>query len=180
MTSMPLVRPAKREDVAALLPLMRALAEFEGYADRFVVTESTLIEQGFTRSPPDFECLVAESDNGDLQGMLVFYMIPFTFRARPTLFLKELYVADRARNAGVGEALMHAAAATAVERGCGIMKWQVARWNADAQRFYERLGAAADPEWVDYSLSDEECARIAHPQPGKPSIFKRPPETRGD
>lgn len=41
------------------------------------------------------------------------------------------------------------------------MKWQVARWNEDAARFYGRLGAAADPEWIDYSLSRDDCERLA-------------------
>lgn len=177
---MPRIRLASEGDVPALLPLMRALAEFEGYADRFVVTEATLVEQGFTRSPPDFECFVADSPDGELVGMLVFYMIPFTFRARPTLFVKELYVTEAGRNHGVGEALMRAAAAEAVRRDCGLMKWQVARWNTDAQRFYERLGAGADPEWVDYSLSGEDCALLSRSDDGERSIFQQPPDIRRD
>lgn len=48
-----------------------------------------------------------------------------------------------------------------VRRDCGLRKWQVARWNSDAARFYERLGATPDPEWVDYSLSSEAFAAIA-------------------
>jgi hypothetical protein len=56
--------------------------------------------------------------------------------------------------------LMRVAAAEAVRRGCGLMKWQVARWNDRATRFYERLGATADSEWVDYSLSREDCERL--------------------
>ena len=156
------VRLATVADVPALLPLMRALAEYEGYADRFVVTEATLVEQGFRRSPPDFECFVADSGDGALTGMLVFYMIPFTFRAQPTFFVKELYVTESGRGAGVGGQLMRAAAAEMVRRGCGLMKWQVARWNSDAARFYERLGAVPDPEWVDYALSSAACAELAN------------------
>jgi len=112
--------------------------------------------------------------------MLVFYMIPFTFRARPTLFVKELYVVDASRGNGVGEALMRAAAAEAVKRDCGLMKWQVARWNGDAQRFYERLGAAADPDWVDYALSSEACAVLAGADTDNRPIFRAlPPNIRG-
>ena len=155
------IRLATVNDVPALLPLMRGLAEYEGYADRFVVTEATLIEQGFRRSPPDFQCFVADTGDGTLAGMLVFYMIPFTFSARPTLVVKELYVAAASRGNGVGEQLMRAAAAEAISRECGIVKWQVARWNSDAARFYERLGATPDPVWVDYTLNREACAALA-------------------
>lgn len=154
------VRPAVVTDVPALLPLMRGLAEYEGYADRFAVTEETLVSAGFAKTPPDFECLVAETDSGSLAGMLVYYMIPFTFTTKPTLFVKELYVDAEWRSSGVGSAIMRAAAAEAVRRNCGLMKWQVARWNADAARFYRRLGAKDDPEWVDFSLTLAACAAL--------------------
>jgi GNAT superfamily N-acetyltransferase len=151
----PRVRLATAADVPGLLPLMRGLAEYEGYADRFVITEEILLDQGFRRSPPDFECFVADRGDGTLAGILTFYLIPFTFSAKPTFFIKELYVAADERGSGVGEQLMRAAATESVRRGCAMMKWQVARWNDGASRFYERLGAVPDPEWVDYSLSHE-------------------------
>ena len=177
----PHVRLATVGDVPALLPLMRALAVYEGYADRFVVTEATLAEQGFRRSPPGFECFVADTGDGTLTGMLVFYMIPFTFSACPTFFVKELYVAEASRGSGVGEQLMRAAASEAVRRGCGIMKWQVARWNSAAARFYERLGAAPDPEWVDYVLSSDACAALADAvDRNLPSFRPRPLNSTGD
>lgn len=155
------VRFAIESDVPALLVLMRGLAEFEGYADGFAVTEEVLIEQGFRRTPPDFECYVTDSGAGKLTGMLVFYMIPFAFRAKPTFFVKELFVVESARGSGDGEKLMRAAASEAVRRDCGVMKWQVARWNESAARFYARLGAESDPEWVDYSLDMAACGLLA-------------------
>ena len=82
----------------------------------------------FKRQPPDFYALVAEVPSvlPGLAGMLVYYLIPFSFRARPTLYIKELYVADAARRLGVGEALMRAAAAAALEHDCATIEWQVA------------------------------------------------------
>ncbi|HEY8310846.1 MAG TPA: GNAT family N-acetyltransferase [Gemmatimonadaceae bacterium] len=156
----PHVRLATAADVPALLPLMRGLAEYEGYADRFVITEEILLDQGFRRSPSDFECLVADRGDGTLAGILTFYFIAFTFSAKPTFYIKELYVAGDSRGAGLGEQLMRAAAAEMLRRGCAMMKWQVARWNADASRFYERLGALPNPEWVDYTLSSDMCAAL--------------------
>ena len=93
--------------------------------------------------------------------MLVYYFIPFTFRARPTLLIKELYVRETGRGRGIGDALMRAAAKEAVAHGCALMKWQVADWNTPARAFYERLGAAADPVWVDYSLSETALRKLA-------------------
>jgi ribosomal protein S18 acetylase RimI-like enzyme len=157
------VRRAVEHDVPALLALMKDLAAFEGYDAAFAVTEETLLAQGFTGEHPDFHALVAEDPNAatGLLGMLVFYIIPFTFRARPTLFIKELYVAESGRGRGVGEGLMRAAAKSAVDLGCAAIKWQVADWNAGARKFYERLGATPDPVWVDYALSETALRELA-------------------
>jgi GNAT superfamily N-acetyltransferase len=150
--------------VPALLELMRRLAEFEHYDADFAVTAETLLVQGFERQPPDFVALVAEDTNapGALLGMLVYYIIPFTFRARPTLFIKELYVAESGRGQGIGEALMRAAAGEALALGCATIKWQVAEWNTRGRAFYERLGATADDTWVDYALSETTLRRLTN------------------
>src|ERR1700730_12317095 len=87
------IRKAVEADVPKLLPLMRELAEFERYVEDFVITEEILRQQGFRRSPPDFHCFVAEG-NGVLVGFLVYYFVRFTYRAKPNLIIKELYVAE--------------------------------------------------------------------------------------
>ena len=37
--------------------------------------------------------------------------------------------------------------ALAVERGYGRFEWSVLDWNANAIRFYERMGATVMPDW---------------------------------
>jgi GNAT superfamily N-acetyltransferase len=157
------IRRAVPADVPALLELMRRLAEFERYDADFAVTAETLLAQGFEREPPDFHALVADDSDpaGKLSGMLVYYIIPFTFRARPTLYIKELYVAESGRGQGIGEALMRAAAGEALALGCATIKWQVADWNTKARVFYEKLGATADHVWVDYALSETALRKLA-------------------
>ena len=113
---------------------MRELAEFEKYATDFAVTEDVLREQGFHRSPPDFQCLIAE-EGGDLVGFLVYYFVPFTYRARPNLIIKELYIADGYRSRGVGKLLMKAVAREAEQADCGMIKWYVAKWNERGVQF---------------------------------------------
>ncbi len=155
-----LIRAAKETDVAKLLVLMKGLARFERYIDVFAVTEDLLVEQGFRRSPPDFNCFVAE-EAGELVGMVVYYFIPFTAIARPTLFIKELFVSAEGRGRGTGRLLMKAVAEVAVRNGCGAIKWQVAPWNKDSIRFYEQLGAKANHDWVDFGMSQEAIRALA-------------------
>lgn len=155
------VRAATPADVPALHRLMHGLSVYEHYDALFAVTPEYVAEQGFRRDPPAFHALVAERSAGDVVGMLVYFFLPFAFRARPTLYIKELFVADEARGLGAGEALMRRAAQLAVEHGCAIVKWQVAHWNQGAVRFYTRLGARPDPEWVDYVLGENEIRALA-------------------
>lgn len=147
------VRAAVPDDVGPVLELMKALAEYEGYAAAFRVDSQALLAQGFAKSSPDFTALVAEGPEGRLLGLLVFFLVPFTYRARPTLYVKELYVRPECRGRGVGETLLRAAQEAARDRGCALVQWQVLRWNVSAQRFYERLGARPDPEWINYEIA---------------------------
>jgi GNAT superfamily N-acetyltransferase len=148
------IRKAVETDICNLLLLMRELAEFEKYANDFAVTEERLREQGFRRSPPDFHCFIAE-EGGELVGFLVYYFVAFTYRAKPNLIVKELYIADGYRSRGVGKLLMKAVAKEAEQAGCGMIKWYVAKWNERGVQFYERLGATIDPNWHEFQMSEK-------------------------
>jgi GNAT superfamily N-acetyltransferase len=154
------IRKAVEADVPNLLPLMRELARFERYDNAFAITEETLREQGFRRSPPDFECFVAEEDV-KLVGLLVYYFVPFTYRAKPNIIIKEIYVADGHRSKGVGKLLMQAVAREAERAGCGMIKWWVAKWNDRGIHFYGRLGARIDPDWHEFQMSEEAFRNLA-------------------
>lgn len=154
------IRKAVEDDIPKLLLLMRELAVFERYDKAFVITEDILREQGFRRSPPDFHCLVAEVGT-ELAGLVVYYFVPFTYRAKPNLIIKELYVSESKRSQKVGELLMKAIAKAADEAGCGMIKWWVAKWNARGVAFYERLGAQIDSDWHEFQLSEEAFRTLA-------------------
>ena len=154
------IRKAGESDIPSLLPLMRELAEFEKYSKDFAITDAVLREQGFLRSPPDFHCLVAE-EGSTLVGFLVYYFVPFTYRAKPNLIVKELYIADRHRGRGIGRKLMKAVARQAQETSCGMIKWWVAKWNERGVDFYKRLGATIDNEWHEFQLSEKAFRDLA-------------------
>ncbi len=81
--------------------------------------------------------------------------MPFTYRAKPNLLIKELYVADGCRSKGVGKLLMKAVAKEAEEAGCGMIKWYVAKWNERGVQFQKRLGATIDPNWHEFQMSEK-------------------------
>jgi len=137
------------EDSENLWILMQKLAIFENYIDSFEITPEVVRERGFKKSPPDFYCLLAD-DHGIIAGMLVYYFLPYTAQNRPAIFMKELYVEDAYRGLKIGERLMHAIKQEAKLNNCKQVKWGVAPWNEAGLRFYHRLGAVQNNDWLNY------------------------------
>ena len=139
------VREATRADHPAIVGLIRALAEFERLPGPTDGEAARLLEHGFG-SRPAFESLVAE-DGGEVVAYAIFFTTYSTFRARPTLFLEDLFVHPRARRRCVASRLMERLRDLAVARGCGRFEWLVLDWNEDAQKLYAGLGARRLDEW---------------------------------
>ena len=139
------LRPAELRDVAPIVQLIRELAEFERLRHLLQVTPEKLRPHLFGEAPV-VEAMVAE-----VQGRVVAFALYFTnfstFLAQPGLYLEDLYVQPDQRGCGIGEALLTRLAALAVERGYGRFEWSVLDWNANAIRFYERMGATVMPDW---------------------------------
>lgn len=149
------IRKALEEDSRQIWGLMRELAIFEKYIDTFAITPEVVREKGFQKQPPYFYCLVA-SDNDLIVGILVYYFLPFTAQNRPAIYMKELYVDRNYRGHKIGEKLMVALKDEAIMNNCLQIKWTVAPWNTSGQRFYERIGALQNNDWLSYEWSNEE------------------------
>jgi len=143
------IRKAVEDDSDKLWVLMKELAIFEKFIDSFVITPEIVKESGFRKNPPDFYCIVAE-DSGKIAGMLMYYFLPYTAQNRPAIYMKELYVDENYRGQKIGEHLMNALKAEATLNNCGQIKWTVAPWNEAGKKFYERLGAKEDRNWLHY------------------------------
>lgn len=144
-----IIRKAIESDSEKVWVLMEQLAIFEEYIDSFVITPEIVKESGFRKNPPDFYCLVAE-DEGKIAGMLVYYFLPYTAQNRPAIYMKELYVDENYRGQKIGEQLMNALKIEAEKNNCSQIKWTVAPWNKAGQKFYERLGAEENNDWLNY------------------------------
>lgn len=143
------IRKAVEADSEKIWVLMRDLAVFEQYIDVFAVTPEVVRESGFRKEPPDFYCILADNA-GEIAGILVYYFLPYTAMNKPAVFLKELYVDQKHRGKKVGEKLMNALHTEAKVHNCCQIKWTVAPWNEAGKKFYERLGANENKEWLNY------------------------------
>lgn len=152
------LRAAVPDDVAAIVGLIRELAEFEKLTHLLEVTPESLRPHLFGDRPVA-EARVAELD-GHIVGFALFFTNFSTFLGRPGLYLEDLYVQPAHRGAGIGQALLEHLAALANQRGYGRFEWSVLDWNVDAIRFYERMGATLLPEWRICRVTGEALRRF--------------------
>ncbi|HEX6361973.1 MAG TPA: GNAT family N-acetyltransferase, partial [Albitalea sp.] len=129
------LRPAEPRDVAAIVGLVRELAEFERLAHLLQVTPETLAPHLFGAKPVA-EAWVAERPAealADGEPPVVAFALFFTnfstFLGRPGLYLEDLYVRPAHRGLGIGRALLERLARLAAERQCGRFEWSVLDWN---------------------------------------------------
>jgi len=141
----PTLRPATREDVPAIVGLIRELAEFEHLSHLAKATPETLMPHLFGDKPVA-EALVAEAQ-GEVVAFALFFTNFSTFLAKPGLYLEDLYVKPSRRGAGVGRALLVRLAQIAVERDYGRFEWSVLDWNEAAIGFYQKMGATVMQDW---------------------------------
>jgi GNAT superfamily N-acetyltransferase len=148
-----LVRRLEPADVPRLLELIDGLAEYEKLPPPDSAARERLAADA-TADPPRFQTLLAEVD-GAIVGYAIYFFTYSTFRARPTLYLEDVFVLPERRGQGAGVALFRACAREAVAQNCARMEWQVLSWNEPSIVFYQRLGARHLDAWLPFRLDDE-------------------------
>jgi ribosomal protein S18 acetylase RimI-like enzyme len=87
-------------------------------------------------------------------GLLIALEGFSTFACQPLLNLHDIAVLAEFRGRGVGKALLHAAQALAIERGCCKLTLEVLQGNTRAQHAYSAFGFAA------YTLAETSGAAL--------------------
>ncbi len=139
------IRPARQDDVAAIMAMIRELAVFEKLEHLVVADEAMLREEMFG-AKPGVEGIVGEAA-GEVVSYALFFHNFSTFLCKKGLYLEDLYVKQDRRGAGYGKQMLAALAKIAVERQCGRFEWSVLDWNVNAIKFYEQMGADVLPDW---------------------------------
>lgn len=153
------IRPAVRADAAAILAMIRELAEFEKLTHLCTASEQQLADELFGAKPVA-EALMALSA-GEPAGYAIYFHNLSTFLGRRGLYLEDLYVRPAQRHRGCGRALLLAVARIARERNCGRFEWMALDWNTNAIDFYEKLGAQQLGEWRLLRVTSDALEKMA-------------------
>jgi GNAT superfamily N-acetyltransferase len=133
------IRPAVLDDLDAIVALCGEHASFEQETFSAERAQAALGAFLFDERPRVW-CLVVEA-KGTLIGYATYSLEFSTWRASEYAHMDCLYLKGDYRNAGIGRELIQRVHAAAGQLGCELVEWQTPARNADAVRFYDRIGA---------------------------------------
>jgi GNAT superfamily N-acetyltransferase len=143
------IRPLAVDELGAVLPLIADYQRFYGVAEPDAAHNRSFFARFI--SPSDVGELIGAFRDGALVGYGCLYWTFSSVIAKPVVALNDLFVVGEARGGGVGLALIEAARDIARARGAARLQWMTALDNRQAQRLYERTGAARST-WFEYKL----------------------------
>ena len=139
------IRPARRDDVAAIVAMLADDALGHG-RERIEDPLAASYFQAFDRvaRDPNLALVVAEDDGGQVVGCLQLCILPgLSSQGASRGLIEDVRVAGHCRSRGIGEQLVQWALAEAQAKGCKLVELLTHNTRVDAQRFYKRLGFAA-------------------------------------
>jgi GNAT superfamily N-acetyltransferase len=133
-----LIRDCQPNDVVAVVDLCQKHAAYEKASFDPIGKEEKLKNALFGNQPKLF-CLVVEV-NGTIVGYASYTFDFSTWDAATFMYMDCLYLEERARGFGIGEALIEKLKQIAIAENCINIQWQTPEFNERAIKFYYRIG----------------------------------------
>jgi len=144
-----LIRRAAKEDCPRILELIRELALFEKAPEEVTVTPEHFEKSGFGENPV-WWAFVAETE-GKVHAFALYYIRYSTWKGQ-RMYLEDILVTEKMRGKGIGQLLFDELVKESKEKQLNGIVWQVLEWNKPAIKFYKKLNASFDAEWVNCSV----------------------------
>jgi len=148
------IRKTKKEDLSAVLTLIKELAIFEKELNSVEINLEDLTNDF---SDGLFDCLIAEKQ-GSIIGIALYYNRYSTWKGK-TIHLEDLIVTKSERGIGVGKALLNELVLLAKSSNIRRVEWNVLDWNKKAIDFYENVGATILKNWLVVQLDEKSIKR---------------------
>lgn len=147
------IRAGQKQDIEQVYSLIRDLAEHEEGLQELENTPQRMLKDGFGEKPL-FEFFVAESEE-EIIAMALYYYRYSTWKGK-VLYLEDLFVKPEYRKKGLAYKLFQELVNKAKSENCSRISWQVLEWNKEAIKFYKKIGAGFDGEWLNSFLTKEQ------------------------
>lgn len=157
--------------------MIHELAHFEEASSSVHATESLLLQTiSFAPYPPTAsgrppsnapgyaKTLLLVSPETKIAGMALYFTNYSTWRAKPGIYLEDLFIRPEFRRRGYATLLLKRLAQETLRLepvGGGRLEWACLRWNENALKFYRGLGAVEMSEWVGLRVDGEKLGQLA-------------------
>jgi ribosomal protein S18 acetylase RimI-like enzyme len=144
MSTKVVLRPAQRQDVAAIVAMLADDALGRG-RERIEDPLPQSYYEAFDKvtHDPNIWLMVAEGGDGSVVGCLQLCILPgLSSQGASRALIEDVRVSTTLRSRGIGEQLVRWAIGEAQARGCKLVELLTHQTRVDAQRFYKRLGFA--------------------------------------
>lgn len=148
------LRNANEKDFETILGMIKELALFEKAPEKVTNTVAQMKEEQEL-----FNCLVAETKDGTIVGMALYYFAYYTWVGK-SLYLDDLYIKKEYRKQGIATQLLRKIFATAEKEKCKRIRWQVINWNTPAIALYQKAGAIIDNSWSNCDFDPKAIAEF--------------------
>ena len=152
-----MIRKGQKQDMPAVLELIKELAIFEKEPNAVEVTLQDLENDGFQNNPL-FHTFVAEKNN-QIIGMALYYYRYSTWKGK-TIHLEDLIVKKEFRGTGAGFALYSEIIKQGKIDQVRRIEWNVLDWNEPAIQFYQKSGAKILQDWKVVHMEQEQIHKF--------------------
>jgi GNAT superfamily N-acetyltransferase len=104
---------------------------------------------------------ILTAPEGEVAGMALFFHNYSTWRAKPGIYLEDLFVRPKFRRRGYATVLLRELAREVIRIDGGRLEWSCLKWNENALKFYGGLGAEQMTEWVGLRVDGEKLKELA-------------------
>lgn len=133
----PTFDPARPEDVAAILPMMRDFYAIDAYPFDEAIARRALDD--LVRDPALGRVWLIREGGATIGYLVLTFGYSIEFHGRDA-FLDELFIVQERRGRGLGTAAMRFLDETCPALGVHTLHLEVERYNAAAQALYRRFG----------------------------------------
>jgi GNAT superfamily N-acetyltransferase len=147
------IRQAHPRDAEQIASLLRSMEWFSGLREETFSETKTRIAKNIEILIQDntHSTYIAEDPNGQLLGIVSVHWLPYLILSGLEGYISELFVAEEARNQGIGTLLLSIIKAEARERGCFRLALINNKERESYQRqFYTKQGWRERPQMVNF------------------------------
>ncbi|MBO6120046.1 MAG: GNAT family N-acetyltransferase [Lachnospiraceae bacterium] len=148
-----MIRKATINDVDKIIYFIKELAKYEKMSELVTATPELIKEWIFEKKKAS---VIFAVENDKEVGYALYFYNYSTFTGKAGLYLEDLFVLPEYRYKGYGLVLINELKNICKKEKLGRFEWQCLNWNESSIKFYEKLGAKQDNQWLIFRMEEKQ------------------------